>query len=245
MRTRGCCCSPRSSAHPRGIGNAHDRSGRHFMAHVTAPFALRSLPGYRAQPLERQLGRRRPASTTGTRTTSITTGSASSAAGCWSPRTSRSRSRSRAPPLPPGCRASGTRWKAWLAATTPLGSGTATAQMECLPYEENRLDLDPRVRDSHGVPVIRVTHRVHENEHRGSAFLSGRLERWLRAAGADEVWHGPQPFVEARHCYGRRPHGRRPGNLGGRPLRVRTRCAQPRSARQRRCTRRRAATTRR
>jgi gluconate 2-dehydrogenase alpha chain len=74
--------------------------------------------------------------------------------------------------------------------------------MECLPYEGNRLDLDPVARDPHGTPVVRVTYRVHDNELRGAAFLAERQADWLRAAGADLVWHAPGPFVEARHCYG-------------------------------------------
>jgi gluconate 2-dehydrogenase alpha chain len=103
-------------------------------------------------------------------------------------------------PVPPGVPRWGSRWKAWLAANAQ-SVGSASGQMECLPYEDTRLDLDPERRDPYGEPVVRVTHRVHQNEERGAAFLAGRLEDWLRAAGADEVWHGPR-FVEARHCYG-------------------------------------------
>jgi gluconate 2-dehydrogenase alpha chain len=64
----------------------------------------------------------------------------------------------------------------------------------------------------HGLPVVRVTFRAHENELRGAAFLGERQEDWLRAAGASEVWHAPRPFVEARHCYGGTRMGVDPGS---------------------------------
>jgi gluconate 2-dehydrogenase alpha chain len=189
----------RSAAHPHGIGNAHDQVGRHFMAHVT-PFAFGRFPG---TALNHWNG-------SWAQATCVDDWNADNfdhdglgfiGGGLLvASHESKPIAFARAP-LPPGVPRFGTRWKAWLAANA-RSVGSASAQMECLPYEENRLDLDPRVRDAHGVPVVRVTHRVHENEQRGSAFLAGRLERWLRAAGADEVWHGPQPFVEARHCYG-------------------------------------------
>ena len=53
-----------------------------------------------------------------------------------------------------------------------------------------------------GVPVIRVTHRLRDNELRGYAFMRARLEEWLRAAGAARVWSTEQPILETRHCYG-------------------------------------------
>jgi gluconate 2-dehydrogenase alpha chain len=80
--------------------------------------------------------------------------------------------------------------------------GPAYAQFDALPYESNILDLDPRVSDPHGVPVIRITHRVHENEHLGYTFLQEKLRAWLQEAGAVETWTSPLTSVEPRHCYG-------------------------------------------
>ena len=75
------------------------------------------------------------------------------------------------------------------------------AQFDALPYDWNVLDLDPSTTDALGVRVVRVTHRVGENEERGAAFMVERLREWLIEAGARETWSVP-PYVEARHCYG-------------------------------------------
>ena len=134
----------RSPAHPQRP-RERERPGRpHYMAHVT-PFAFGRFPGA-ASISSTASGRRRPASTTGTPTTSTTPGSASSAAGCSPPRTSTSRSRSPASRCRRASRASA---RAGRRGSPPTRSRSAalSAQMECLPYEGNRLDLDPRARD--------------------------------------------------------------------------------------------------
>jgi gluconate 2-dehydrogenase alpha chain len=100
------------------------------------------------------------------------------------------------PPLPRW----GAEWKTWMV-TNARSLGPTYGQFDALSYEDNFLDLDPEAKDAHGFPVIRVTHRVHENERRGLEFLRGRQHEWLRAAGASETWSLPL-HVEARHCYG-------------------------------------------
>ena len=58
-------------------------------------------------------------------------------------------------------------------------------------------------RDPHGIPVVRVTHRLRENELRGAALPApSKLEQWLRERGAERGLAAPATFVEARHCYG-------------------------------------------
>src|SRR5262249_8562453 len=46
------------------------------------------------------------------------------------------------------------------------------------------------------------THRLHDNELRAAGFLRGKLEEWLRRAGAETTWSAEQVTVEGRHCYG-------------------------------------------
>jgi gluconate 2-dehydrogenase alpha chain len=104
-------------------------------------------------------------------------------------------------PLPPSVPRWGAGWKAWLRANAQ-SIGSVGAQCESLSYEDTLLDLDPVRTDPFGVPVVRVTHRVHDNEERSAAFMLGRLHEWLRAAGASETWQPREPMVEARHCYG-------------------------------------------
>ncbi|MDA0165305.1 GMC family oxidoreductase [Solirubrobacter ginsenosidimutans] len=102
---------------------------------------------------------------------------------------------------PPSVPRWGAAWKAWLQANAQ-SVGTVSGQLETLPYEHNRLDLDPHQRDPYGVPVVRVTHRLGEHERRGFAFLRARMTEWLREAGADLTWAPDEPSVDARHCYG-------------------------------------------
>ena len=52
---------------------------------------------------------------------------------------------------------------------------------------ESRVRLDPRVTDSQGLPVPRLSGRLHPEDHRTAAYLSERAAEWLRAAGASSV----------------------------------------------------------
>lgn len=71
---------------------------------------------------------------------------------------------------------------------------------EDLPRADNRITLDPTVKDAHGRPVA----RVHVEEHPSADAMRrhgwGRAEAILKAAGALEVRHGI-PF-SATHCLG-------------------------------------------
>jgi gluconate 2-dehydrogenase alpha chain len=57
-------------------------------------------------------------------------------------------------------------------------------QGEDMPLADNRVDLDPTVRDARGVPVARVTHRTHRHERVASAHYGPKLEAILTEAGA-------------------------------------------------------------
>jgi gluconate 2-dehydrogenase alpha chain len=67
-------------------------------------------------------------------------------------------------------------------------------QPEALPYTSNFLDLDPHHRDRSGLgmPVLRVTYDLRENEHRLAGFMEERCEEILRAMGASKTWRGPR-----------------------------------------------------
>ncbi|PZQ47583.1 MAG: hypothetical protein DI556_17210 [Rhodovulum sulfidophilum] len=62
---------------------------------------------------------------------------------------------------------------------------------EILPSENNRLDLDPEVRDADGRPVIRITFDVGENEKRMTPWVQDRAEEIARAMGAKRIWRRP------------------------------------------------------
>src|SRR5262249_53192265 len=68
-------------------------------------------------------------------------------------------------PPPPGVPRFGAAWKEWLA-RAGQSVGYAVAQVDALTYEDTYLDLDPAVTDPAGVPVVRITHRLHDNELR-------------------------------------------------------------------------------
>ena len=67
-------------------------------------------------------------------------------------------------------------------------------QPDALSYRANFLDLDPRHRDRSGIglPLVRITYDLQENEHRVSAFMEARAEDILREMGAVQTWRGPR-----------------------------------------------------
>ena len=189
----------RSPAHPAGLANGAGQVGRHYMAHVT-PFVFGLFPG------------RSLALHTGTwaQATCVEdwNGDNFDHAGLGfiggallvAPHELRPVALAGAP-VPGGVPRWGAGWKAWLREHAQ-SVGYISAQMECLAYDEHVLDLDPLARDPFGIPRVRVTHRVRENELAGASFMVKRMAQWLDAAGAARTWHAPSPMVEARHCYG-------------------------------------------
>ena len=63
---------------------------------------------------------------------------------------------------------------------------TVRIQPDTLSYEGNFLDLDPRHRDRSGLglPLVRITYDLRENEQRLAAWMEERSEEILRAMGA-------------------------------------------------------------
>jgi gluconate 2-dehydrogenase alpha chain len=94
---------------------------------------------------------------------------------------------------PPGMRRWGAAYKAHLVKNWN-SIADLRIQPETLPYEDTFLDLDPNVRDRSGVgmPVVRITWDLHENERRMIDFLEEKVRGILREMGADLVWAGPR-----------------------------------------------------
>src|ERR687894_883099 len=67
-------------------------------------------------------------------------------------------------------------------------------QPESLSYETDFLDLDPRHRDRSGLglPLIRITCDLRENERRLADWMETKAENILYAMGADTTWRGPR-----------------------------------------------------
>jgi gluconate 2-dehydrogenase alpha chain len=69
---------------------------------------------------------------------------------------------------------------------------TIRLQPDTLSYQRNFLDLDPRYRDKSGLglPLIRITYDLRENEQRLAEHLEGKAEEILREMGATKTWRG-------------------------------------------------------
>jgi choline dehydrogenase-like flavoprotein len=61
---------------------------------------------------------------------------------------------------------------------------------EELPMEDNRIDLDPEVKDRFGLPVPRITKRQHANDVAMYRWYERKLVEIAEAAGASRVWPG-------------------------------------------------------
>ncbi len=70
-------------------------------------------------------------------------------------------------------------------------------QGEDLPQPQNRVDLDPAVRDVHGFPVARTTYSPHRHERVASAHHATRLAEILVEAGAQWTVTATSPDPEA------------------------------------------------
>ena len=67
-------------------------------------------------------------------------------------------------------------------------------QPESLSYETDFLDLDPFYRDRSGLglPLVRITCDLRENERRLAEWIEAKGEEILRAMGATKTWRGPR-----------------------------------------------------
>jgi gluconate 2-dehydrogenase alpha chain len=94
--------------------------------------------------------------------------------------------------LPPDVPAWGKGWKDHI--RTWQNWAAVRLQPDSLSYEGNFLDLDPRHRDKSGLglPLVRITYDMQENEHRLSAWMEDKAEEILREMGAAKTWRGPR-----------------------------------------------------
>ena len=62
------------------------------------------------------------------------------------------------------------------------------SDVQDMPQETNRVEIDPSVRDHWGVPAARITHQFHPLDYEHSDFIAARQREILKEAGAIEVW---------------------------------------------------------
>ena len=78
---------------------------------------------------------------------------------------------------------------------------------EDLPMESNRVEPDPEVKDAHGLPVPRMTHRQHPNDLALSRWYEDRMLEIADAAGATDKWVSlsfseEEPMKGGAHLHG-------------------------------------------
>ncbi len=104
--------------------------------------------------------------------------------------------------IPPGVPTWGAEYKAWLKENS-LGVAAITTQQEVLPYHDNFMDLDPDVVDPDGVPVVRVTFEIKDNEYKAWEYISARITEILETMGAEATWENPVSSIPVNsHAYG-------------------------------------------
>jgi choline dehydrogenase-like flavoprotein len=79
---------------------------------------------------------------------------------------------------------------------------------EDLPQQDNRVDLDPDVRDFHGVPVPRVAYSPHRFEQAAAAHFGARLREIVEATGG--AWVASPPPQEGQPRPGAAMEGQGP-----------------------------------
>ena len=74
-------------------------------------------------------------------------------------------------------------WQRW---------GIVRIQPDNLPMQQNYVDIDPTHRDSSGLgmPKIRVTFDLRENEHKLAEYMEGKAEEVLEQMNATKTWRG-------------------------------------------------------
>ncbi len=89
----------------------------------------------------------------------------------------------------PALRGEGRSWGADLKARIREFPRTMILAGICeeLPIEDNRVDLDPEVKDRHGLPVPRFTKRQHENDIAMFRWYEKKIQEIAEAAGAKRI----------------------------------------------------------
>ncbi|HWV23472.1 MAG TPA: GMC family oxidoreductase [Thermomicrobiales bacterium] len=105
--------------------------------------------------------------------------------------------------LPPNVPAWGSEYKKFIHDGANSVSAVFT-QLEVLPYEGNFLDLDPTAKDEIGMPIVRVTFSLGENEQKANTYINKQLEPVLKEMGATQIWSPQEPATIPinSHAYG-------------------------------------------
>jgi gluconate 2-dehydrogenase alpha chain len=82
--------------------------------------------------------------------------------------------------VPPGTPAWGAQWKR-AAKDNYLHTTNVATHGSVMSYRDRYLDLDPTYRDSHGLPLLRMTFDWHDNEYKMTRFVTDRALEIVQA----------------------------------------------------------------
>jgi choline dehydrogenase-like flavoprotein len=80
----------------------------------------------------------------------------------------------------------GSAYKERLEAFTHITA--STGHSTSLPLESNNVSIDPKLKDSWGIPAMRLTYKDHPDDLKFAKFLQDRSYEVLDAAGAKKLW---------------------------------------------------------
>ena len=88
---------------------------------------------------------------------------------------------------PPGAPRWGKAHKDWQRSWYKRSMGVKGPVQE-VPRWENRVEIDPVLKDHWGIPTLRISGKRHESDLKTGKFIATKAAEWLRAAGAIEVF---------------------------------------------------------
>lgn len=64
----------------------------------------------------------------------------------------------------------------------------AQGPVQEMPVFTNQVELDPELKDSWGIPVLRLSGDRHPHDYEVARFMAGRAQQWLKEAGAVQTF---------------------------------------------------------
>ncbi len=171
----------KSANHPNGLVNASGTLGDYFCEHIMGPRASGMMPTLRGTKVTNDDGR--PQSTYIVRFRNITDKHPDFIRGYGFQGGSGSAEYPSHAHETPGF---GAGFKKTVRANHPAPISIGGFG-EVLPRRENRVSLDPVVKDAWGVPVLKFDYRFGDNELKMAKDMADTAEEMLKAAGAEDI----------------------------------------------------------
>jgi len=104
--------------------------------------------------------------------------------------------------MPPDLPQWGAEWKS-LVGEYFTHTMSSLSHLTSLPIAANAIDLDPELKDSWGLPAMRVTYKMHADDMANMKFVLARQREILEAAGAKKIWDsGADDVIDSVHLMG-------------------------------------------